>query len=73
MSDEEKDRSTPLSIEEIVAETKTKPVKPKGFFGYPIAVGSTGISLRKGYRPHYSRDDDEENIPDGEVVGARIK
>ena len=31
MSEEDNDRSKPLSIDEIVAEQKTKPVKPKGF------------------------------------------
>lgn len=70
MSEEDNDRSKPLSIDEIVAEIKAKPVKPKGFFGYPIAVGNTGISLRKGYRRQYNDEDDDEEVPDGGTVGA---
>jgi hypothetical protein len=71
--EEENDRSAPMSIDEIVAEQKTKPVKPKGVMGFPIAVGNSGFSLRKGYHPHYNRDDDDDSIPDGAIVGARIK
>lgn len=66
---EDTDRSTPLSIDEIIAEQKDKPVKPKPMIGYPIAVGNTGFSLRK--QKYYRRDDDD--VPDSETVGARIK
>jgi len=66
------DRSKPLTIAEIDALDKTRPEKPLHRFGFPVAVGNTGMSLGKGIvQPTYRGDEDD--IPDGSVIGATIK
>jgi len=72
----DEDRSKPLSIEEIKAETKPQKDRPPMHRGVPIGCGDTGISLGKPGRNglerprHYDRDE-TESVPDGETVGAR--
>ena len=69
---EEEDRSQPLSITEIVGEIKKKPVTT-GRIPMPISVGNTGGWSDKAMsgKRTYKETDDEE-IPNGGVIGARI-
>lgn len=70
------DKPRPLTIDEIEQDLrgKSKTNKPKDHqFGYPIAVGHTGISLGRMDKPRsYDRDDVDDETPNGETVGARI-
>jgi hypothetical protein len=69
---EDEDRSKPLSIEEIVTETKAKPKVSDGRIPLPIGVGSgMGWSDKamSGQRTYRDTDDD---TPNGAVIGARI-
>lgn len=69
------DRSKPLTIEEIEAQSKTaKPLNQRRYRGFPIGVGDTGISLNNmDKQRQYNRNDDTEEVPNGEVIGARVK
>lgn len=65
---ENEDRSKPVSINDIVA-AKDQP-KRRVTFGFPIAVGKTGLSLRSKGGITYDRDDTED-VPNGATVGAK--
>jgi hypothetical protein len=69
---EDEDRSKPLSINEIVTEAKKKS-SPSGRIPLPFSVGNSGgrgDKAMSGQRT-YSEIDDED-IPNGGVIGARI-
>jgi hypothetical protein len=66
----------PLTIDEIEADLKTKrrTDRPKDHVAAPRGVGFTGLSLGHQDKPRtYNRDTaDDEDIPNGGVIGARI-
>ena len=76
------DRQTPKSIEEIDREAQQKQYQNQlnradfntGFVGYPIGVGDTGISLGRRFTApvQYDREDQDDSVPSGEVVGPRL-
>ena len=72
----ENEKQKPLTIDEIEADLRNRPKtnKPKDHqHGYPIACGNTGISLGRMDKPrNYDREDEDESVPNGETVGARI-
>lgn len=68
---EDEDRQKPISITEII--TEKKPVVNQGKIPMPISVGNSGgwgDKAMSGQRTYKETDDDE--IPNGAVIGARI-